>query len=60
MAHAAEKSGNTSWVQCPACREWFPASSELLHAHGVQLHCPHCGRGFTRSDAARVVEAPGG
>lgn len=52
-----EKSGNTSWVQCPSCKNWFPAGPSLLNRPEVSLHCPHCGTEFTQAQAARIIRA---
>lgn len=50
-----EKTGNTSWVKCAACGNWFHASAGLLAKTDVLLHCPHCHNEFTVDGAARVA-----
>lgn len=52
-----EKSGNTSWVQCAACREWFHVGPSILNRPEVTLHCPHCGSDFKQADAPRIMKA---
>jgi hypothetical protein len=52
-----EKTGNTSWTQCPSCRNWFPAGPSLLERPEVKLHCPQCGSDFTQDQAARIIRA---
>lgn len=51
-----EKSGNTSWVQCPTCADWFHVSEGVLAAADTPMHCPHCHDEFTADKAARVVK----
>ena len=52
-----EKSGNTSWAQCPSCQNWFPAGPSLLNRPDVKLHCPQCGGDFAQSEARRIIRA---
>jgi predicted Zn finger-like uncharacterized protein len=52
-----EKQGNTSWVRCPSCEQWFPVSNALLDADDVPMHCPGCHREFAGADAGRIVRA---
>jgi hypothetical protein len=52
-----EKTGNTSWVQCPSCRNWFPAGPSLLERSEVKLHCPQCDGDFPQDKAARIIRA---
>ncbi len=52
-----EKRGNTSWVQCPKCEQWFPVSGALLDATGVPMHCPGCHHEFATADAGRIERA---
>ncbi len=51
-----EKQGNTAWVSCRDCAEWFPVAPELLAMETVRLVCPHCHAEFLPDDAAQVVE----
>ena len=57
MTRSAEKQGNTSWVRCPDCEEWFPVSNALLDARDIPMHCPSCHHEFAGADAGRVVRA---
>jgi NAD-dependent SIR2 family protein deacetylase len=41
-----EKRGNTSWLECPACRKWFPAGPVMLRADAAAAHCPQCHHEF--------------
>jgi uncharacterized paraquat-inducible protein A len=50
-----EKSGNTSWTQCPSCDDWFHVGPELLDRPEVKLHCPACHTEFTQDKAKRLV-----
>jgi hypothetical protein len=52
-----EKTGSTAWVQCPACRGWFPVAPALMHGGDVALACPHCAARFPPA-AAGAVELP--
>jgi acetyl-CoA carboxylase beta subunit len=58
-AHGApgEKRGNTSWVSCPACKEWFHTTEDLISRATIALHCPHCGHDFLPDQAARILVA---
>jgi predicted RNA-binding Zn-ribbon protein involved in translation (DUF1610 family) len=51
-----EKHGNTPWVCCRSCGQWFHISLSLLQADAVKLHCPHCGDAFAKEEARIVVE----
>ena len=51
-----EKSGNTSWTQCPACEGWFHIGPGLLQRPQVKLHCPSCHHEFLQTEAKRLVE----
>jgi predicted Zn finger-like uncharacterized protein len=57
MSHPTEKRGNTHWVQCPNCKQWFHVSAGLLAREAVKLHCPACQNLFPREAAARVAKA---
>ena len=59
MPHTGEKRGNTNWVQCPGCEDWFPASPAMLAPDAPDLHCPHCHQTFDRASAARVQPPDG-
>jgi hypothetical protein len=37
-----EKRGNALWVECHACRTWFPASSALQRPDAPPAVCPQC------------------
>ncbi|MBT5564455.1 MAG: hypothetical protein HOJ91_02105 [Rhodospirillaceae bacterium] len=50
-----EKTGNTSWTQCPACDEWFHIGPGLLDRPEVKMHCPSCHHEFSQADAKRLV-----
>ncbi len=50
-----EKSGNTSWIQCPSCEDWFHVGPELLDRPKVKLHCPACHTEFLQDEAKRLV-----
>lgn len=52
-----EKTGNTSWAQCPACKGWFHIGPEILKRTDVKLHCPHCDADFAQSAALRIIKA---
>jgi predicted Zn finger-like uncharacterized protein len=52
-----EKSGNTSWAQCNACKSWFHVGPALLAKADVKLHCPQCHHEFLAADAARIIKA---
>lgn len=51
-----EKSGNTSWAQCPSCDGWFHLSASMLTS-GLDLHCPHCASGFSQTEAKKLMRA---
>ncbi len=51
-----EKQGNTVWVSCRDCREWFPVGPEMLAVGTIRLVCPHCQAMFLPDEAAKVVE----
>ena len=52
-----EKTGNTSWAQCPSCRGWFHVGPGILARPEVKLHCPHCAADFAAADAPRIIKA---
>jgi hypothetical protein len=52
-----EKTGNTSWTQCPKCSGWFHVGPGILNRPDVKLHCPHCAHDFAQGDAARIIKA---
>jgi hypothetical protein len=52
-----EKTGNTSWAQCPACKGWFHIGPEILKRPDVKLHCPHCATAFGQEAALRIIKA---
>jgi len=52
-----EKSGNTSWAQCPNCDDWFHVGTSLLDRPDVPMHCPHCHHEFSQDHAKRLVKA---
>lgn len=37
-----EKHGNTAWLECPACRSWFPVAPSMLRSAAPCCHCPGC------------------
>lgn len=56
-APAWEKSGNTSWVNCPRCPAWFHVGEALLRAGDIALRCPGCAAEFKPQEAREIVEA---
>ncbi|MGB1877141.1 MAG: hypothetical protein ACPHGY_09530 [Rhodospirillaceae bacterium] len=50
-----EKTGNTSWTQCPNCDDWFHVGPGLLDRPDVKMHCPGCHHEFTQDAAKRLV-----
>ena len=54
MPYTGEKRGNTSWVQCPDCQDWFHANPAMLAPDAPDLHCPHCQTEFRAADAGRI------
>jgi hypothetical protein len=50
-----EKSGNVTWVECPACSGWLPVDPKLVAMTTVKMICPHCAAQFSRDEAARIV-----
>lgn len=50
-----EKTGNTSWCQCPSCDDWFHVGPGLLDRPDVNMHCPACHAEFGQADAKRLV-----
>jgi hypothetical protein len=52
-----EKTGNTSWAQCNACKSWLHVGAGLLARPEVKLHCPSCQNDFLAADAARLIKA---
>lgn len=43
---AWEKRGGANWVECPACRTWFPVGREMLVSGAPPCCCPACHTGF--------------
>ena len=54
---AGEKRGNTSWVQCRTCDNWWHATTDLIERETVKLHCPACHDEFVPADAKLIVLA---
>jgi hypothetical protein len=52
-----EKTGNSSWAQCPNCKGWFHVGPEILKHPAVALHCPHCASDFAQGAARRIIKA---
>jgi predicted Zn finger-like uncharacterized protein len=50
-----EKRGNTTWISCHNCDDWFHVSLGLLQANEKALHCPHCGNRFKQEEAGQIV-----
>jgi hypothetical protein len=50
-----EKSGNVTWVECPACHGWLPVDPKLAVSTAIKLVCPHCAAEFASSEAPRIV-----
>ena len=54
---AGEKRGNTSWVQCAYCDNWFHATEGIISRASVKLHCNHCHTEFLPADAKKIILA---
>lgn len=54
---AGEKRGNTSWVQCGNCGDWFHATEDLISRGTVNMHCPHCHTEFLPAAAKKIILA---
>jgi len=52
-----EKRGNTAWLECPACRNWFPVGPVMLRAEAPAAPCPQCHHEF--NTAAREPRSGG-
>jgi len=52
-----EKTGNTSWTQCPKCSGWFHVGPAILNRPEVKMHCPHCATDFAQDQAKRIIKA---
>ncbi len=39
---AHEKRGNAVWVECSACKTWFPVSAMMQRPGAAPTCCPHC------------------
>lgn len=45
-AAAGEKHGNTAWLPCPRCSQWFPVAPAMLEATAPACVCPACHEQF--------------
>jgi hypothetical protein len=54
---AGEKRGNTSWVQCAGCDNWFHATEGIISRANVKLHCNHCHTEFLPAGAKKIILA---
>ena len=52
-----EKTGNSNWVQCPDCTQWFHVSSDLLEMETVPLVCPECAHSFPPDRAGEIIRS---
>ncbi|MBM3502464.1 MAG: hypothetical protein FJX65_01185 [Alphaproteobacteria bacterium] len=52
-----EKRGNTTWVSCPSCKEWFHTTEDLIARGTIALHCPHCHHEFLPEKSPRLIVA---
>jgi NAD-dependent SIR2 family protein deacetylase len=52
-----EKRGNTAWIECGDCGNWFHSTPDLIAMNDIDLHCPKCHAEF-RPEAARKIILP--
>tara|TARA_Y100000590_G_C15286076_1_gene850691 strand:+ start:297 stop:500 length:204 start_codon:yes stop_codon:yes gene_type:complete len=52
-----EKRGNTSWLTCNSCNNWFHATCELIEKDNIKLHCPSCHNEFFPKESNRIILA---
>lgn len=52
-----EKRGNTSWVSCGACDNWFHVALAMLGERAPRLHCPKCHAEFAAGEASHIIVA---
>ncbi len=54
---AGEKRGNSTWIECDTCGNWFHTTVDLIARESVALHCPQCHAEFVPAAARRIVLA---